>query len=86
LPENPLGRLETLHPWEDLRDLSVFQNQASVPPPSRHKLQPTMIVEANAIWKNLDGTVELVATGTGAGAMDDAATCAGRLWMGELQP
>jgi filamentous hemagglutinin family protein len=84
LPENPLGRLESLHPWEDLRDLSAFQNQASVPPPSRQKLQPTMIVEANAIRRNLDGTVELVATGTEPVPMDSAVTCAGRLWMGEL--
>jgi filamentous hemagglutinin family protein len=85
LPENPLGRLETLQPWEDLRDLSAFQDQPPVAPLPRHRAEPTFIVEANAIRRNPDGTMELVAIGTESVPMDYAVTCAGRFWFGQTQ-
>jgi filamentous hemagglutinin family protein len=63
IPYNPLGHLESPMIWEDLRDLSEFQNAPPVQPPSRQNVTPTVIVEANAIHRNPDGTVELVAAG-----------------------
>jgi large exoprotein involved in heme utilization and adhesion len=84
LPYSPLERLETLHPWEDLRDLSAFQTQATALP-SRQSFMSKVLVEANAIRRNLDGTVELYAAGTESAAIAYPVTCAGRIWFGESQ-
>jgi large exoprotein involved in heme utilization and adhesion len=85
LPANPLERLESPLLWEDLRDLSEFEHQAPVKAPPRRSETPTTIVEANAIRRNPDGTMELVATGAESVPIGYPVSCAGRAWFSETQ-
>ena len=81
LPDNPLERLESPLIWEDLRDFSEFQNQTPVKAPPHRSEIPMVIVEANAIRRNPNGTVELVATGSESVPIGYPMTCARKAWV-----
>jgi filamentous hemagglutinin family protein len=61
IPVNPTQEVRSDRTWNDTRDLSTFRS------PSRPSSPPSLIssspiVEANAIHRNSDGTIELIAT------------------------
>lgn len=76
LPASPLGRLEILWLWEDLRDLSEFQDQAPVKVPPRQSATSMMLIEANAWRLNAEGVVELYAAGAKPEPMSYPVSCA----------
>jgi filamentous hemagglutinin family protein len=78
VPENPTHELISTRPWPDLRDLSPLRSAAAAvaPPPAATVLSShPPLLEANAIRRHADGTVELVAEGNSAG-LPPFATCA----------
>jgi filamentous hemagglutinin family protein len=62
IPTNPMHEVRSDRTWQDTRDLSALRGSTSISS-SPHLLIPSSpLLEANAIRRNPDGTIELVAT------------------------
>jgi filamentous hemagglutinin family protein len=64
IPVNPMAEVRRDRTWSDTRDLSEFRKQDNSASLTPHTPHPTSLIEANAIRRNPDGTVELTATDT----------------------
>jgi filamentous hemagglutinin family protein len=62
VPINPVAEVRRDRTWSDTRDLSEFRKQDNLASLTPHTSRPTPLIEANAIHRNPDGTVELIAT------------------------
>jgi filamentous hemagglutinin family protein len=71
IPVSPLADVRSDRTWTDTRDLSTFQGHPSSPPPL---ISSSPLIEANAIRRNPDSTIALVAIGTST--LPQQQTCA----------
>jgi filamentous hemagglutinin family protein len=85
IPTNPTQELRSDRPWADTRDLSAFRQSAAIAPPPVETLRRNVstaepVIEANAIGRDADGNLELVAIGAGLPVLSQ--TCAQRSTTG----
>jgi filamentous hemagglutinin family protein len=77
IPVNPTQGLRGDRTWADTRDLSAFRGSENAVSPASNASRPTPIIEANAIRRHANGTVELIAeTQFGNTGISNVVSCA----------